>query len=325
MTDLNKSLLTIHQSFISPDDDHAIIISEQKNDVTISATGNIYTSGMFDRNLPELLVQDVPKAHARLVYQLLHRLSGRLQMGCQLYTDNRIMESNRYFRVIQVERVDHRLNLLDHVMTKWWRGRSLSMTDAVLSQVQIVILTPWFVVDMQEWASLPKAPRDRRECRDRIFLAALSLDCRGQGRYNDITKFSESDAAYFLKYQKHFVEILNVPNVQSFLYRMPPSFQHQVLAMGDRMTTAAALRISAQQPSPMGTARSTTTVRNHHSIECSRRIHVPGGSRRIFRSRQGQCGKDNDVDVDVGHDDHDVVLRECRRTNSTSSVERNSK
>ncbi len=278
----NYSWLTIHQSFRSLD-------GSQNNDTIISVTGNIYTCGMHERNLPELLVQDVPKTHARLVVQLLHRLSGRLQKGCQLYTDNRIMESNRCFRVIEVKRVDHRLNLLDHVMKKWWWKNgcaSSPVTDTMLAQVQILILTPWFILDMQDWATLPPAPRDRWECRDRIFLAALSLDCRGYGRYGN-HKFSESEAAYFLKYQHHFLEILDVPNVQSFLYRMPPSFQQQVLAMGDRMTTAAALRIS-QQPLSTGPPRSRS-LRNRR---CSRRPTIVG-PRCGFRS--SKVGQDEDV------------------------------
>ncbi len=179
---------------------------------------------------------------------MLHRQSKRLQAGCQLYTDFRIMEGNRFFRVIQVERLDHRLNLLDHVMTKWWDGRSsTTMTDSMLSQVRILVLAPWFALDMQDWATLPPAPRNRTECRDRIFLTAIALDCRGRGRPGAYTNhdFSESDAAYFLKYQDHFIQLLNVPNVQSFLYRIPPSFQRQVLAVTDRMAAAAALRTSS--------------------------------------------------------------------------------
>ena len=260
MTESKPSPVTIHQSFAPLDD-------SRNDSSTISDTGNIYTCGLHELNLPELVVQGVPRGNEDLVVQMLNRQSKRLQTGCQLYTDFRIMEGNRFFRVIQVERLDHRLNLLDHVMTNWWKGRP-PITDHMLSQVQILVLAPWFALDMQEWASLPPAPRGRTECRDRLFLTALSLDCRGRWRPGSYStqEFSEADAAYFLKHKDHFLQILNVPNVQSFLYRMPPSFQRQVLAVGDRLTAAAALRIApSEDPNHPPTGRQTSSTRGRRS------------------------------------------------------------
>lgn len=279
MTESKPTTVTIHQSFAPLDD-------SRNESSTTSNTGNIYTCGLHELNLPELLVQGVPRGNESLVIQMLNRQSKRLQAGCQLYTDFRITEGNRFFRVIQVERLDHRLNLLDYVMTKWWDGRP-PMTDAMLTQVQIVVLAPWFALDMQEWASLPPAPRNRTDCRDKIFLTALSLDCRGRGRSGSYStqEFTESDAAYFLKYQDHFLQILNVPNVQSFLYRMPPSFQRQVMNVGDRMTAAAALRIS--QDAPINTTtRERTNSRSHR---------LPRISRSDRRLRTSVLGIDKDI------------------------------
>lgn len=267
-----SSAVKIENSFSEEDENSSASTDAAKHEDTVASrrglTGSMYTAGMYDLGLPELLVQDVPRDCAGLVSKILLRLTRRLRTGHRFYTDSRIIEENRYyFRIIEVDHDAYSVNLLHHVMKKWGKGRRV--TDSILNSVKVMVLTPWFVENMEEWATLPPPPRGRHDCRDKIFLAALFGDCRGQGRgrrynsfwtmANDIDQvspeddndqgdddFSDSDAAYFLMHTDYFLRLLDVPDTPSFVYRMPQSFQRRVLAMGDRMTVAAAARISRQ-------------------------------------------------------------------------------
>lgn len=261
---------------------------------SIGATklGTIYTVGMYHHGLPELLVQDIPPACHDMVDSMVRRLVLRLGEGRALYTNDRVMEENRYcFRVLEVTHVGYRQNLLCHVMPKWWKQQATSARN--LSKVQVTLLIPWFRdAEMEEWATLPYPPKGRHDRRDKIFLTALNMDCRGRpistARNNntwhqqsfsssysslleqkqqdkdmaaawsapeddssDESLFDAEDAAYFLKYSSHFLQILNVPDTPAVLYRMPPSFQRLVLEMGERFTMDAAQRRSSAPAVPI--------------------------------------------------------------------------
>ena len=272
-------------------------------------TGNVYTEGMYRLGLPELLVQDVPRRLTHMVLQTLRRLVDRLRTGHRLYTGTRIVDDDYhcyFFRVIEVQHDAYRVHLLTHVMTQWncVGGRSCSssgvdrqqphccwMEDALLRSVAIMVLTPWFIEDMEEWATLPRPPLDRYDCRDKIFLTALlGEDCRGRPRrlshdsrvnapssiatdhqgssvdeLDDVNGneflFSESDATYFLEHTNYFLRLLDVTNTSAFLYRMPPSFQRMTMSLGNRMTTTTTAAATTTTTTTRSTGRASNISR----------------------------------------------------------------
>ena len=281
--------------------------------------GAVYTAGLHDQGFPELLVQDVPKDSYTAIYSVFTRLIRRLKTGQRLYTDSRIVEdSGHCFRLIEVTHEGYRMNLIDHVMVNWHKGRS-NVTEEFLRKVNLFVLVPWFRENMERWGTLPRPPKGRYDRRDKIFWTAMSLDCRGRkvcrsslssssssscswpiaddegfAPEQDGDNFDEEDAAYFLKYKAYFLHLLDLPSAEAVLYRMPGSFQQHVLAMGERMMNDAARRLSrasASSQASWGGDASRNYEQSPSNMLVNNRQRCPGSRRRGgFRLSGGGMG-----------------------------------
>lgn len=216
---------------------------------TFSSTcdvGHIYTVGMTEAHLPELLVQDVPRNMAKMVYTILHRQMDRIQSTAQttLYTNKRIVEGGTYFfRVIQVKHEQHKVNLLTHAMPEWNAEHTEASDFELINYVDLFIIAPWFTFEeLEEWSGLPVAPGGLTKRRNKIFWTALSRDAQGFSRWScdprtinaddaDDLALDDKDVTYFAEHQAHFCKLLGVESIQDFLSRMPPRFEMDALAV----------------------------------------------------------------------------------------------
>lgn len=314
-----------------------------------SAVGCVYTSGMTESGLAELLVQDVPRNKARLICCVLQRQMDRLRTKrTHLYTDKRIIHSqdkNYFFRVIQVKHEEHKINLLTHTMHEW-NAIHVNEDDSVLRHcVDLFIITPWFFEDAEEWGGLPAAPGGHTKPRNKILWTALSRHARGLSRWSseplyaqdaddaDDRCLDDDDVIYFLKNGSHFCQCLEVSNCRVFLDHMPPRFAMEALAFQQARWNSqnmAHQRVTRPQPRQLsnGTLDNPVVLDNPKCLQASplrtplrSRPLVPCGGGVVERPRFGGTHSGFRFSVMSSRDETELPSRpECSSFRMSSSV-----